>query len=279
MISGKVDPFRGTISVFILASLACGVLGTPSPAPDAVSTIVASTLQALIPPASPTSTPTVLPLPTSTALPPPTTSNLPAAMRINFTTGTTQNVVQGTVQAGEIATYAVRALKDQPMIAMLDSADHDLTLSIFGANGGVLLPASLGDSSWQGILPATQDYYFQIKGGGSAQFFTLNLIIAARIQFASGENTSVLNAATVGGYAVTYVVRASGGQQMDVTLNTAPEIAALTIWGFSDGQPYARAQNGVTDFSLQLPSTQDYIIQVVPQGAQVVNYKITIKVQ
>jgi hypothetical protein len=56
-------------------------------------------------------------------------------------------------------------------------------------------------------------------------------------------------------------------------------VAALTIWGFTDGQPYARAQNGVTDFNMTLPATQDYIIEVVPQGGNVVNYQVTIKIQ
>ncbi len=267
------------VVILVLAMLACSALGTPTPSFDSVSTMVAATLQALTPPASPTQSPAALPLPTSTLVPPPTSSNLPAATRINFDTGTTQSVVQGTVQVGEFVTYVVRALKDQPMIAMLDSTDLDLDLSIFGANGGILLPASQGDASWQGNLPATQDYYFQINDGGSAEFFMLNLVIGARVQFPAGENKVVLKGQTVGGYAVTYVVRASGGQKMDITLNTAPEDAGLTIWGFSDGQPYARAQNGVVDFSLTLPSMQDYIIQVVPQGGQVVSYKITIKIQ
>jgi hypothetical protein len=76
-----------------------------------------------------------------------------------------------------------------------------------------------------------------------------------------------------------YVAYAFAGQQMDVTINTDPEVAALTIWGFSDGQPYARAQNGVNEFSMTLPSTQDYIIQVVPQGGNVVDYELEIEIQ
>ncbi|RPJ24708.1 MAG: hypothetical protein EHM33_16960 [Chloroflexi bacterium] len=76
-----------------------------------------------------------------------------------------------------------------------------------------------------------------------------------------------------------YVAYAFGGQQMDVTVDTAPEVAALTIWGFRDGQPYARAQNGVTDFSLSLPATQAYIIEVVPQGGSVVDYELKVRIQ
>jgi hypothetical protein len=269
---------RLAAAALILSMLACGGLGSPTPSLDQVSTMVASTLQALTPAASATLPPAAIASSTPTPGPIPTNSNLPAATRIAFATGSTESVVNSTIQAGETITYVVRALKDQPMIVMLDSPDHDLTLSVFGANGVTLLPGSQGVSTWQGLLPATQDYYFQLHGAGSAEIFNLNLIIMARIQFAAGQNTVVLNGQTVGGFAVSYVARALGGQTLEVSVNTAPEVAALTIWGFSDGQPYARAQNGVVDFSMTLPSTQDYIIQVMPQGAQVVNYKLTVEI-
>jgi hypothetical protein len=162
------------------------------------------------------------------------------------------------------------------MIVTLDTPDQSAKLSIFGDNDVVLLSQG---NNWQGTLPSTQDYYFSITGGVSAQTFTLNVNIPARIEFSAGEDQTLLRGQTVGGYSVMYVAYAFSGQQLDVTINTAPEVAALTIWGFSDGQPYARAQNGVTDFSLTLPATQDYIIQVVPQGGNVVNYEVTVMIK
>jgi hypothetical protein len=74
-------------------------------------------------------------------------------------------------------------------------------------------------------------------------------------------------------------LRASAGQTLEVMINTSPNDAALTIWGFTDGQPYARAQNGVTTFSMELPSMQDYIIDVVPQGGRVLDYTLTVNVK
>jgi hypothetical protein len=262
-------------AALIFTTLACGA--APTPASNEVATIVAGTLQAL---ASPTSAPAGVALSTPTSVPPPvpTTSNLPAATRISFATGSTQSVSSGSISAAQNSYYVVRASKDQPMIVMLDSPGSGAKLSIFGANGTVLLPASSQLTSWQGILPATQDYYFGITGSSGADFL-LNVIIPARVQFASGQNQITLTGQTVGGYGVTYVAYALAGQKMDVTVNTDPNVAALTIWGFTDGEPYARAQNGITNFSMTLPSTQDYIIQVVPQGGQVVNYTVTIKIQ
>jgi len=265
-------------ATLIFVTLACGA--APTPPFDEVSTVVAATMQALTPLASPTSAPAGVALSTPTSVPPlvATTSNLPAATRISFAAGSTQSVSSGSIGAAQNSYYVVRASKDQPMIVMLDSPGSGAKLSIFGANGAVLLPASQQLTSWQGILPATQDYYFGITGSSGADFL-LNVIIPARIQFASGQNQVTLTGQTAGGYGVTYVAYALAGQKMDVTINTGPDVAALSIWGFTDGQPYARAQNGVTNFSMTLPSTQDYIIQVVPQGGQVVNYTVTIKIQ
>jgi hypothetical protein len=165
------------------------------------------------------------------------------------------------------------------MIVSVDTPNGDATLAVYGANGVTLLPASQHTSNWQGILPSTQDYYFEVMGGRSVESFTLNLVIAARVQFDPGAVRADLQGTTVNGFAVTYAAYAKQGQKMDVILDVADETAGLTIWGFSDGQPYARAQNGVRDFSLLLPSTQDYIIQVVPRAGRVVDYSLMIKIK
>ncbi|HET9915064.1 MAG TPA: hypothetical protein VFQ13_24450 [Anaerolineales bacterium] len=281
----KSHVLRITITLLVFVSIACGGSIVSLPSADATSTAIAGTLQAVTPFASPTRT-TSAPLPsptlsvsTSTSAPSPSAPSISNATRISFVPGTTYSLTQGSIPAGQTLTYFLRALEGQPMIVTLDTPDQSTTLSVFGANGIVLLPQSDQATSWQGTLPETQDYYFRITGGGSAQSFTLNVNIPARIEFSSGQSQTTLRGQTVGGYAVMYVAYAFGGQQMEVTINTAPEVAALTIWGFSDGQPYARAQNGVTDFSMTLPSTQDYIIQVVPQGGNVVDYEVTVRIQ
>ncbi len=277
-------------AVLFIVTTACGGTVTSLPTSTSVSATIAQTLQALTPLASPTqitSTPfptatALLPISTSTSVPSspaPTTSDLPAATRVEFVTGATNSITQGTINAGQTIYYVLKALHDQPMIVMLDTPDNSAKLSVFGADSTILLSQSQQTSNWQGYLPSKQDYYFRLTGDGSTQNFTLNVNIPARIQFPSGQNQVTLSGQTVGGYAVMYTAYAFGGQEMDVTINTSPEVAGLTIWGFSDGQPYARAQNGVTNFSMTLPSTQDYIIQVVPQGGNVVDYQVTVKIQ
>jgi hypothetical protein len=280
------------LAMLILATVACGGSVTSMPSGDAISTTLAETLQAVTPLAGPTQSATTaasttLPsntpaLSTVTSAPltaAPASSNLPAASRISFAAGATYSVTEGTVQAGQAVYYVAQAAKGQPLIVMLNTPDQNAILSIFGADGNILLSRSEQSTSWQGTLPATQDYYFRITGDATTQHFTLTVNIPARIQFAPGQTEVRLSGQTIGGYNVAYVAYAFGGQKMDVTINTSPDVAALTIWGFSDGQPYARAQNGVTNFSMTLPATQDYIIEVVPQGGNVVSYEVSVKIQ
>jgi hypothetical protein len=271
-----------TAAFVLLIATACGRAAQPTLSFDAVYTAAAETLQAMSSatslPASPTPTSTSLPTATATFTLAPTKTSLPSATRINFARGATEAVVDATVQASQTLTYVAGAAKDQIMMVTLGTASAGATLSVFGADGTLLLsPTQQGN--WQGLLPSTQDYYFRITGGGSEQNFNLNIIIAARIKFDAGQTSIKLSGTTVGGYAVTYVAYALKGQKLNVTVDTNPDDAALTIYGFSDGQPYARAQNGVTDFSMTLPSTQDYIIEVVPQGGRVIDYNLTIKIK
>ncbi len=267
------------LASLILVTLACG--GAPTPSLNDVSTIVAGTMQAIAPLTSATSQPTTAPLPTNTLAPTPIppSSNLPAATRINFATGATHAGVEGSIgNSNYVYYYVVRASKDQPMLLSVLSPNDNVKMSVFGANGTILLPATQKQSGWQGILPATQDYYIGLTGPDAIDFM-LDVLIPARIKFASGQNKIIITAQTVDLNGIMYVAYALAGQKMDVTINTDPSVAALTIYGFTDGQPYARAQNGVVDFSMVLPSTQDYIIHVVPHTAGTINYTLTVKIQ
>ncbi len=284
------------VAMLLLATAACGGSVTSIPSASQIPTALAETLQAVTPITGPTelaspTQPTSTPLPSATIASPtststsapapaaPTTADLPAATRISFATGATFSATESTIHANEALFYVVRALKDQPLIVMLNTPDQSAILSVFGADGTILLARSQHTTSWQGTLPSSQDYYFRVTGGASTQNFTLTVDIPARVQFSSGQTEATLSGQTVGGYNVAYVAYAFKGQQMDVTINTSQDVAGLTIWGFTDGQPYARAQNGVTHFNMTLPSTQDYIIEVVPAGGNVVSYEVKVTIQ
>ncbi len=267
---------RMLIPVLVLAVIAgCTGGAAPTESADAVNTMVAATFQVMTLEAQSVPLASATPVTPTITLPPPP----PAAdVRMSFTAGATFGIAQGTLQPGQSQTYVLAAIQGQPMIAMLDSVNHDMTFGITGKDGVVLLNASQMQSTWQGLLPSTQDYYIRITAGASAGNYTLSVTIAARIQLAAGATSATRNGSTVGGYNVTYVLHASAGQTMNLNLTIPSGTAALAVWGFTDGQPYLRAELGQTTFSMSLPSTQDYIIAVSPQGGTVVNYSMTVQV-
>jgi hypothetical protein len=270
-----------TLLLALIIIAACGGTAVPPADDSTVATMVANTLQAYQAQATPTLISTITPMPTLTVQPPATLTSTPLvpSVRIEFLKGTTQMVLTGQLQAGQTLSYALWVSAEQPMVIQVDSANQDAKLSIRGANGIVLLPASSNQSYWQGLAPTSQDYFINLQGSTSTVGFSLNLTIMARIRFAAGETRTVLKGLTEGGYAVSYVVHANQGQKMDVTLSVPPDSAALSIWGLDDGQPYARAQSGITDFSLNLPTSQDYVVAVVPFGGATVEYNLTVRVK
>jgi hypothetical protein len=161
----------------------------------------------------------------------------------------------------------------------VDSLNQDVTLSIKTQGGTTMLNAAAKQSTWQGSLPQTEDYYLTIHGGATTENFTLNVVIPARIKFPEGADTVKVTGKTVGGYNVLYTLFAIKDQKMSVDLSNLSGDAALTIYGFNDGQPYVRSVTEQTSFTFRLPSTQDYIVEVVPRAGSTVSYLMTIKIQ
>ena len=232
-----------------------------------------------LPPTATLEPPTGTPIPPTEAPPPSPTPILPAATRITFAPGATYGSADGTISVGETKAFVLEAMKDQPILASVGSFNNDVILSIITENGVALLPAEQNFTSWQGSLPATQDYFLYISGAQETENFSLWVTIPSRIKFDAGTTSAEVEGVTVDGYIASYVVGAQGGQTMDILLTANPDVAALTVWGFSDGQPYMRAVMGSTTFNMQLPSTQDYIINVVPQGDHEVDFTLRVEIE
>jgi hypothetical protein len=204
---------------------------------------------------------------------------VPGATRISFLTDATSAVITSPIPAGETQTYVLQAFQGQPMLVNVDSLNHDITLSIKTQGGTSMLNASAHQSTWQGTLPQTEDYYISVHGGASTENFTLNVTIPSRIKFAAGAISGKVRGKTVAGYNAIYTVFAVKDQKMSVDLTSLSGDAALTIYGFSDGQPYVRYVSEQTSFSFKLPSTQDYIIEVVPRAGSVVSFLLNVQIQ
>lgn len=277
----------------LTATAACVGSGVPTQPPDAVATIVAGTMAAITPLPTRTEAPPTLLVPTlglstsaadPTAAPPTLqpvypTAALPNAARITFLNGATTGAVSATIQAGAAQAYVLQASQGQIMMVNVDSADHDVTLSIKTQGGTSMLSAAAHQATWQQALPATEDYYLTVHGGAAAQNFTLTVTIPSRIKFPEGAFSVKIPGKTAGGYNVLYAAFAIEGQKMSVELGNLSGEAALTIYGYTDGTPYVRYVSEQTSFSFRLPSTQDYIIEVVPKAGRVVSYLLIVKIQ
>ena len=267
--------------VFLIVTIACFGSTLPTVVPNAVDTIVAATIRAITP------VNTTTPLASATSLPTPTfviptlppigsTAVPPEATRINFLSNATTGVVSGPIQPGQTQFFVLNASQGQPMIVMVNSLNNDVTLSVRTKGGTSMLNAAAHQITWQGMLPKTEDYYLGIYGGASNENFTLTVEIPFRIKFLPDSFSASLSGQTVAGYNVAYTVLAIKSQKMTVNLNGVADNAALTIYGYSDGQPYLRSVTEQTSFTFKLPATQDYIIEVVPRAGQVVNYTLEV---
>jgi hypothetical protein len=267
IITGATLPI---LTMFLL--IGCAGLGTttgkPTLSADLLGTTVVQTLPSITPPATESA-----PTPTTTSTPE------PGIVRLNFASGATVGFEEGQIQPGQALKFVVGAEKGQPMIAMADSPSHKVTLAITGKDGTDLVEASQKLTTWEGLLYATQDYYIQVLGGTAAETFALTVIIPSRISFAPDAISATVNGSTPGGTISSYVLQASAGQTMTISLDAPANTASLSIYGFTDGQTLVRSATGSTYWSGVLPSSQDYIIDVVPSSEDMLDFKLTVKVK
>lgn len=163
---------------FLVLTVACIGSSAPASSPDAVGTIVAATMQAITPVATATSAPVLVPTVTSApATVPPLVPTLvqPTAARINFLAGATMGLVSAPIQAGQIQYYVVKASQGQPLIVMVNSLNNDVYLSVRTQGGTTMLNQGSHTSSWEAMLPQTEDYYIGVYGGSTSENFTLTL--------------------------------------------------------------------------------------------------------
>ena len=76
-----------------------------------------------------------------------------------------------------------------------------------------------------------------------------------------------------------YSVLAIKDEELDVGLSGVGSHAALSITGYVDGHVYLDAHDGETSFSMEVPLTQDYIVEVVPTGHESLSFALGIESQ
>lgn len=111
-------------------------------------------------------------------LPPPTAqASQEPAVRIRFAAGGTSAAVPGNIGPGQVRQYVLGAAEGQTMTVGVASPNNDVALAIWGADGVVLLSDHAGATEWQGVLPATQDYFIGLSGAAEPTLYRLTVSI------------------------------------------------------------------------------------------------------
>jgi hypothetical protein len=82
--------------------------------------------------------------------------------RIQFAPGSTWATVGGDLLSNSSRLYVLRALGGQTMYVDVASPGSSVGLSVWGADGEFLKWHGDGVPEWNGLLPATQDYYLEV---------------------------------------------------------------------------------------------------------------------
>lgn len=105
--------------------------------------------------------------------------NVTIPVRITFAPGAISAQVQGVTSNGGIVTYLLKANGGQTMTATLNAPANSAGITIYGLEDGQpLIRSQSGATSFNGQLPATQDYVIQIVPFGNTTVnFTLNITV------------------------------------------------------------------------------------------------------
>jgi hypothetical protein len=262
-------PFSIFLPVLLTAALlaGCNLPGNLTPLPTSTSTELPSPT-----PQPPQDTPTPLP-PTPTLEP--TATATQKAVNLVFSTGATAGVATGTLQPGQTQSYTLNASQNQPMILILTSSRGDVYLGVTQPDGTLLLDPAKKWTNFQWLLPKTGTYTIQVYGGASAEDYTLTVKVAQVVTFASGSNSATLTGSTVNGFVVSYALYCTSGQTMSASLNLPSSSAYLDVFGLATG-PLLSSGAKANNWSGVLPSSQDYIVEVIPAAGQVTSYSLAV---
>jgi len=209
--------------------------------------------------------------------------------RISFAPGADTATRTGTLTMGGADRYVLKASAGQNMTVSAASANNNVILVIFGKDGTVLISDHADASSWSGQLPSTQDYYIDVRAiDGTSANYTLTVTIPPnpptpphptikRIRFAPGTVSATVNGTVAPGASNEYVLSANAGQPMYITTDSDTPVT-VSVWG-ADGTVLQSPMGGIATFSGDLPSTQDYFIQVDAQGDGATTFQMTVTIE
>jgi hypothetical protein len=193
--------------------------------------------------------------------------------RIRFAPGATSATFQGQLKAAESYQYVLRLLAHQLLEA--DVFEQGVSMVIQGADGTMV--AQPGTTGFRGYVPTTQDYLVTVTAGKAPASYTLQLIVPARITFGRGGASGAVQGVLAPQGRGHYVVRASAGQTLSVFTHAGQGEVILVIFGV-DGDVLISDHAGAMTFTGKLPTTEDYLIDLVSVGPQPATFTMTVTI-
>jgi hypothetical protein len=232
------------------------------------TSVVENPLAGISSPAQPTLTTTSLASTVVSPLVTLPTEESADAERITFASGSTAALVKGSLPASGSDQYVLRVFDGQTMNVNLAFSEGRAILVVWGADGTVLLTDHAEVSSFQRVLPTTQDYFIKVEGrpeGSTTYSMTVSIPSisagAERIEFAPGSTSATVTGQLNVSEADQYVLHALVGQTINVEATFTEGRAILEVWG-QDGAVLLTDHAEVSSFQGVLPATQDYYILV-----------------
>jgi hypothetical protein len=97
---------------------------------------------------------------------------------IVFSPGAISASVDGSLADNQTNFYVLRALKGQTMTDTIISPHGDVLLTVYGiTDGQPLVRSAMGQTTWSGKLPLTQDYMIEAVNTGGGTNYTLKTVV------------------------------------------------------------------------------------------------------
>ncbi len=213
---------------------------------------------------------------------------------IQFGPGETSAWRSGYVSANTSVRYFIYAMSGQNLIVSLGSETGTAVLGIRDNQGRVYLDPGTGCTYWNMVLPETGTYvidvYGSLTGADAGTAFAFQVVIpplgqpqtpwippvpvdpqpqvnGGTIQFGYGQTSAVISGKVPANGRVRYDLYAMAGQHFIVMLRSASGTAVL---GISDnlGNSYLSSSSGYTYWSMVLPKTNTYYIDIAGQNVE-----------
>ncbi len=198
--------------------------------------------------------------------------------RITFAPGATSTNVEGVVPPRGEVDFVLNAQKGQVLILDLSSGAEDLFLGVVTDDGCPLVRPVAEARHWMGELPKSGDYYVEVAAMREGGPFSLLVQIPQWITFAPDKQSVTLKGVVQSGQMVDYLIKATKGQHLRITVQSPNQSALLNIVALENGMPILRYVAESVEFDDVLPYDDLYLISVFGGAPEAVKYTLTVSI-